>query len=255
MLNGKRLVSVWRGAVDCPGDTLVAGLESSMLMEIGHVEEIFRYPVKSMRGERLDAADLGWHGLDGDRRPTGNPTVQEAEAAFEAIWQTRGPVDHGFAADYRQLASRLISALVRSGTGRRFRDAQALAIDLPGGRVIVEPDEMAELPNGTVVLRRVRTGQKRSDEYDRLEYTLYQLAGESHFARGFEIQALHLTDEISEPVQISSKKLQNRRANSDAMLSKISAGSFPVQIDAVTCPRCPHFFVCAAVPKGPLVLP
>jgi len=39
-----------------------------MLTEIGYVEAIFRYPVKSMRGEALDAADLGWHGLDGDRR-------------------------------------------------------------------------------------------------------------------------------------------------------------------------------------------
>ena len=39
-----------------------------MLVEIGHVEAIFRYPVKSMRGERLDVARLGWHGLDGDRR-------------------------------------------------------------------------------------------------------------------------------------------------------------------------------------------
>ena len=35
---------------------------------IGHVEAIFRYPVKSMAGERLEAAHLGWHGLDGDRR-------------------------------------------------------------------------------------------------------------------------------------------------------------------------------------------
>jgi uncharacterized protein YcbX len=32
------------------------------------VEAIFRYPVKSMAGERLEAANLGWHGLDGDRR-------------------------------------------------------------------------------------------------------------------------------------------------------------------------------------------
>ena len=39
-----------------------------MLIEIGHVESIFRYPVKSMRGERLEVANLGWHGLDGDRR-------------------------------------------------------------------------------------------------------------------------------------------------------------------------------------------
>ena len=39
-----------------------------MLIEIGHVESLFRYPVKSMRGERLEVANLGWHGLDGDRR-------------------------------------------------------------------------------------------------------------------------------------------------------------------------------------------
>jgi uncharacterized protein len=42
--------------------------EVCMLIEVGHVEAIFRYPVKSMAGERLEAANLGWHGLDGDRR-------------------------------------------------------------------------------------------------------------------------------------------------------------------------------------------
>ena len=39
-----------------------------MPVEIGQIEAIFRYPVKSMRGEALDAATLGWHGLEGDRR-------------------------------------------------------------------------------------------------------------------------------------------------------------------------------------------
>ena len=39
-----------------------------MLIEIGHVEAIFRYPVKSMAGQRLETANLGWYGLDGDRR-------------------------------------------------------------------------------------------------------------------------------------------------------------------------------------------
>ncbi|HAB16775.1 MAG TPA: MOSC domain-containing protein [Verrucomicrobiota bacterium] len=39
-----------------------------MRTEIGQVEAIFRYPVKSMRGERVEFARLGWHGLDGDRR-------------------------------------------------------------------------------------------------------------------------------------------------------------------------------------------
>jgi uncharacterized protein len=39
-----------------------------MAIEIGRIEAIFRYPVKSMRGEPLDAAALGWHGVEGDRR-------------------------------------------------------------------------------------------------------------------------------------------------------------------------------------------
>jgi uncharacterized protein YcbX len=39
-----------------------------MPIKIGEIEALFRYPVKSMSGEPLEAADLGWHGLDGDRR-------------------------------------------------------------------------------------------------------------------------------------------------------------------------------------------
>lgn len=39
-----------------------------MSIKIGEVEALFRYPVKSMSGEALEVAELGWHGLDGDRR-------------------------------------------------------------------------------------------------------------------------------------------------------------------------------------------
>jgi uncharacterized protein YcbX len=41
---------------------------SDMPVKIGEVEGLYRYPVKSMAGERLDVTELGWHGLDGDRR-------------------------------------------------------------------------------------------------------------------------------------------------------------------------------------------
>jgi uncharacterized protein YcbX len=39
-----------------------------MLIEIGQVQALFRYPVKSMAGERLESGNLGWYGLEGDRR-------------------------------------------------------------------------------------------------------------------------------------------------------------------------------------------
>ena len=39
-----------------------------MPIKIGEVAALYRYPVKSMRGELLEVAELGWHGLAGDRR-------------------------------------------------------------------------------------------------------------------------------------------------------------------------------------------
>jgi uncharacterized protein YcbX len=38
------------------------------MIEIGHVCEIARYPVKSMAGTATESAVLGWHGLAGDLR-------------------------------------------------------------------------------------------------------------------------------------------------------------------------------------------
>ena len=37
-------------------------------IQVGVVDQIFRYPVKSMRGESLETSGVGWHGLLGDRR-------------------------------------------------------------------------------------------------------------------------------------------------------------------------------------------
>jgi uncharacterized protein YcbX len=39
-----------------------------MIKEIGRVKALYRYPVKSMAGEPLSSAALGWHGFMGDRR-------------------------------------------------------------------------------------------------------------------------------------------------------------------------------------------
>ena len=192
--------------------------------------------------------------LAGARRES-EPTGAEAAAAFEAIWQARGPVDHAFCEDYRRLGSRLVAALVRAGAGRRFREAKPLAFDLPNGRVVVEPNELAEWPDGTVAVRRVRTGHKRVEEYDRLEYALYRLAADERFGGGATVEALHLTDGTAETVNITARKLANRRSRSDDMLGRIGDGWFPPQPDPVACPRCPHFFICPSMPRGPLTLP
>ena len=52
---------------------------------LGRVVGIWRYPVKSMADEPLDAVDVSWHGLAGDRRWA---FVQEGRPRSGFPWQT-----------------------------------------------------------------------------------------------------------------------------------------------------------------------
>ena len=46
----------------------MGGLIESNRVEIGRVSAIYRYPVKSMRGQALPRVEVRWNGLDGDRQ-------------------------------------------------------------------------------------------------------------------------------------------------------------------------------------------
>jgi hypothetical protein len=187
-------------------------------------------------------------------RRDGVASIEAAEAALESIWNARGPIDHGFATDYRRLASKLVGALITAGADRKFLEAEPIAIDFPSGRVVVEPSEIAELPGGAVVLRRVSTGQPSRDEKDKIEYALYHLAGQVRFGKRYEVQAVHLSNESVEVVELDDGKISNKKAKSGVMLDDIAAGWFPTKVSSRTCPKCPHFFLCDAMPKGDLKL-
>jgi len=43
-------------------------VSSLTTIEIGRIAGLYRYPIKSMSGTPLESIELGWHGLEGDRR-------------------------------------------------------------------------------------------------------------------------------------------------------------------------------------------
>ena len=49
-----------------PENAPIGGGEA--LHPVGRIRSVYRYPVKSMAAQPMAAADLGWHGLEGDRR-------------------------------------------------------------------------------------------------------------------------------------------------------------------------------------------
>lgn len=189
-----------------------------------------------------------------ESRRVASPTIADSEIEFERIWQSKGPIGHGLSKDYRRLATRLIEALVHSGVGTKFQNVEPLSVEFPNGRVLIEPDEVVELPDSRIALRRIRTGRKRSDEYDHLDYTLYKLAAQAHFGDRSIVEAVHLTDKLTETADISERKIRNRRNRINDLLAGIASGQFPPKVSKDTCPRCPHFFVCPATPQGSLTL-
>lgn len=105
---------------------------------VGHVIALWRYPVKSMRAERLHAADVSWHGLAGDRRwafvrdgqvRSGFPWLTIRELPALARYQPR------FAEPGRPNAS---ATLVRTPAGGELdvADPELAAEFGPGVRVI-----------------------------------------------------------------------------------------------------------------------
>ena len=66
---------------------------------VGHVESLWRYPVKSMRGEELDTSYMGFSGVYGDRlyafrtsvAPEGFPYVTDREQEQMLLYQPRSP--------------------------------------------------------------------------------------------------------------------------------------------------------------------
>jgi MOSC domain-containing protein len=98
-----------------------------MERELGRISFLFRHPVKSMAAERPDAATLGWHGVEGDRR-----------------FALRRLADHG---GFPWLtASRLPELLLYQPFGRQANNTEPLPshIRTPDGKEFEVTDEALE---------------------------------------------------------------------------------------------------------------
>jgi uncharacterized protein YcbX len=100
------------------------------------VLELWRFPVKSMQGERLDVADLGADGIEGDRR----------WALFD--------LDTGFGLTARRVPDLLFAAA-------RLRDDGGVEVVLPDGTVTAEDAALSAWLGRRVELRQAGGGPAR----------------------------------------------------------------------------------------------
>ena len=85
----------WRQGTSGPANDLDIG--GKAMETIGHVESLWRYPVKSMRGQEIREAFLGFAGVYGDRQyafrdvaaPKGFPFLTGREQEAMLLYQPR----------------------------------------------------------------------------------------------------------------------------------------------------------------------
>ena len=175
---------------------------------------------------------------------------------LQSAWKDRGPLDHAYEKDYRRIAEQTIANFQTACVGLDIQKVASFAVDLLQGTVEVNPDQVAKRADGTMLLRRVRTGKLSKDEEDEWIYTLYHAAATERYGLGrYEVEAVHLTGNTRTGIAPSSRKMKNRMDKAGEVAASIRAGLFPPQPDAFSCPRCPHFFYCPSLPEGAVQLP
>ena len=177
-------------------------------------------------------------------------------AQLDSSWKERGPTGHGYEREYRAIAEQTIASFQAACAGLDLKQVETFAVDLAQGKVEVNPDQIAQRADGTMVLRRIRTGKLSGEEKKEWIYTFYHAAGTERYGAGrYEVEAIHLTGNTHTKIEPSSTERKNRMKKAAEAAQSIRAGSFPPEPDAFTCPRCPHFFYCPSLPEGAVQLP
>ena len=215
----------------------------------------------ALAGKRTESAFMQMHSavydvLDwlGQEHSESTPSASELEAQFTQSWLNRGPVDHGYSEDYRRIGERLVQYLIETRQGRQLIKPEVLKVSFPEGEISVLPDEMTLDTDGKYSIRRIKSGKKGKDEFDRLEYTLLLEAAERKFGHGTRVEAVHLAGETQEQVAVTDRKKSARLSKTQSAMGAIAQGQFPAKPENRTCPRCPSFFICGKVPAGKICI-
>lgn len=181
----------------------------------------------------------------------GAASAGQCEALLAEAFVTHGLHDHGYVEDYRAMASSMLGYFLESRAGALVEAPTALRITFDNHEVEVRPDDVL-VRAGVRTLRRVKTGHATSQEGKDVGAAAFILAARAAFPDAV-VELVYLADAEAKPLVLSARELSGRQAKLGNILRDIRSGTFPAEASDMTCPNCPAFFVCGALPQGTLV--
>jgi len=180
----------------------------------------------------------------------GAASTDQCEALLAEAFVTHGLHEHGYVEDYRAMATKMLDYFLESRAGAQIEAPTALRITFDNHEVEVRPDEVL-VRDGVRTLRRIKTGHASSQEGKDVGAAVFVLAARAAFPDAV-VDLVYLADSEAKPLALTAKELSNRQVKLGNILRDISGGTFRAEASDMTCPNCPAFFVCGAVPPGTL---
>lgn len=180
----------------------------------------------------------------------GTASTGQCEALLAEAFVTHGLHEHGYVEDYRAIANTMLGYFLDSRAGAQVEEPTALRITFDNHEVEVRPDEVL-LRDGVRTLRRVKTGHASSHEGKDVGAAAFVLAARAAFPDAV-VELVSLADAKATPLVFTAKVLGNQQVKLGDILRDIRGGNFRAKASDMTCPNCPAFFVCGAVPSGTL---
>jgi superfamily I DNA/RNA helicase/Zn-dependent peptidase ImmA (M78 family) len=176
---------------------------------------------------------------------TGAVAADALKAETDARWAETGPTDHPLQPLYRASAQKILDqANARPRGGIRFGETLTAMID--GHVISLSVDEIQKDGSGFVI-RRLRTGKAPKKKQDhRVLHALMAEAGRQAFGAGGRFEIRYLSSDDAVPISFT-RVMSDRLDETRAAIAGLAAGSYPA-IPSDNCPRCPHYFICQAVP-------
>lgn len=148
------------------------------------------------------------------------------------------------------MATTMLRYFLASRTGALIETPTALRITFDRHEIEVTPDDVL-VRGGKRTIRRVRTGHAPSRDSKDVGAAAFVLAAQAAFPNA-EVELVYLADAESKALTLTPRELSNRQEKLGEILRGIRGGQFRTDASDATCPNCPAFFVCGAVPPGTL---
>ncbi len=214
-------------------------------------DRVFRLSARRKDGPFIRAHACIYAAIDALQALQNNEEATEAMLLdkLEEVWSTKGPTDHSLEPEYRRLAETTVRTLARHLAGIPAVERDDLKLVLSNGEILLNPHHWGAFPDGTTVIRLFKTGRTMSPGDENVQASYNHLAKKRFGSGRYQIDVIQLGKEDVTPVKHGDAWFSSRIERTDHLLRDASARRFPAAVDQSKCSRCPHFFICSAVPR------